>query len=84
MGHLVQRHRGIAAELGWRMAFVDGQIAGFAAAEAAAGATAEVEAEAAAPPRRIDVAVALHACDTATDEVLARGYTPLPWLHPMP
>ena len=101
MGHLVERHRAVAAQLGWRMCFADGQIGGFSAARAAAEAEAEEAAaeEAAAEAdeaeaeteaetsgggasassggggvaRRIDVAVALHACDTATDDALVEA-----------
>ena len=78
LGHLVARHRAAAERLGWRMAFHDATIAAFGARADRAGGTdddgdgdgeAEEEEEAAAlGDGGIDIAVALHACDTATDE----------------
>ena len=105
MGHLVERHRAVAEQLGWRMCFADGQIGGFSAARTATeaeraeladasvagtvvveesgeieGGTGAASGDGRVPgsgggvhARRIDVAVALHACDTATDEALVEA-----------
>lgn len=61
--HLMKRHGETAARLGWEgMRFEPGRIIDYDAAEPPA----------AGPP---DIVLALHACDTATDEALARAVT---------
>lgn len=54
--HLLDRHRGVAAELGWEgLTFEAARIVDFR------------------PAAPADIVLALHACDTATDEALARA-----------
>lgn len=65
---VVAKANAVAASLGYspRLTFLQGSIAGLAAAE-------EEEEEAGKGAATVDVVVALHACDTATDDALRLG-----------